>query len=193
MTNTSKDKINIWKEFAKQTNGTFKEGYFWNSDSVEIEYENWKIVFDNYTLWSGKYSTEMTRVIVPITLQDNFRFEIYKEGFIRKIEKFFGAQDIEIGYADFDKAFTIKSNNEFKIKTLLKNSDIRNSISNQKDVNIQISDQKGIWEEKLPKDKFELSYFSDGEILDLNILNDLLELFKLILNEMFEMNVIAVK
>ncbi|SEO77006.1 hypothetical protein SAMN05444671_4072 [Flavobacterium sp. CF108] len=185
--------MNIWKEFANQTNGTFKEGYSWQSDSVEIEYKNWKIVFDNYTLWSGKYSTEMTRVIVPIILQDNFRFEIYKEGFIRKIEKIFGAQDIEIGYADFDKTFTIKSNNEFKIKTLLRNSEIRNLITSQKDVNIQISDQKGIWEEELPENEFELSYFIDGEIRDLNILNELLELFKLILDEMLQINVIALK
>ncbi len=185
--------MNIWNQFANQTSGTFKEGYSWHSDSVEIEHKKWKIVFDNYTLWSGKYSTEMTRVIAPIILQDNFRFEIYREGFIRKIEKIFGAQDIEIGYADFDKIFTIKSNNEFKIKTLLRNSEIRNLITSQKDVNIQISDQKGIWEQKLPENEFELSYFIDGEIRDLNILNELLELFKLILDEMLQINVITAK
>ncbi|MDR6761740.1 hypothetical protein J2Y38_001949 [Flavobacterium sp. 2755] len=185
--------MNIWNQFANQTNGTFKEGYSWQSDSVEIEYKNWKIVFDNYTLWSGKYGAEMTRVIVPIILQNNFRFEIYREGFVRKIEKIFGAQDIEIGYADFDKSFTIKSNNESKIKTLLQNNKIRNFIASQKDVNIQISDQKGIWEGKLPENEFELSYFIDGEIRDINTLNQLLELFILILDEMFQINVIAVK
>ncbi len=187
------NKITFWKEFADRTNGTFKEGYSWHSDSVEIEYQNWKIVFDNYTLWSGKYSAEMTRVIVPIILQNDFRFEIYREGFIRKIEKLFGVQDIEIGYADFDKAFTIKSNNEFKIKTLLRNSEIRRLITNLKEVNIQISDQKGIWEQTLPANEWELSYFFDGEIWDLNTLNELLKLFKLILDEMLQMNAIALK
>jgi hypothetical protein len=42
---TSKNKINIWQEFAKETSGTFKEGYSWRSDSNEIEYKNWKLVF----------------------------------------------------------------------------------------------------------------------------------------------------
>ncbi|WP_343614312.1 hypothetical protein [Flavobacterium sp.] len=179
--------MTIWKKFAEHTTGTFKEGHSSHSDSVEIEYKNWKIVFDNYRLWSGKYSAEMTRIVAPITLKDNFKFEIYKEGFIRKIEKIFGAEDIEIGYDDFDKMFTIKSNNEFKIKTLLRNKEIRDLISSQKDVNIQISDQKGIWEQKLPENEFELSYFIDGEILDLNTLNQLLQLFKLTIDAMLEM------
>lgn len=190
MPETSKNKINIWKKFSDQTNGTFKEGYSWQSDSTEIEYKNWKIVFDNYRLWSGKYSTQMTRVIAPITLKDHFKFEIYNEGFTRKIEKLFGAQDIEIGYPDFDKAFTIKSNNEFKIKTLLRNKELRNRIAIQKEVNIHISDQKGIWEQKLPENEFELSYYIDGEIDNLETLNSLLELFKILLNEMSSLELI---
>jgi hypothetical protein len=180
--------INIWQEFAKETNGTFTEGYSWNSDSTTIEYKQWKIVFDHYTLWSGKYSSKMTRVIAPITLNDNFKFEIYNEKLIRKIEKLFGAQDVEIGYPDFDKAFAIKSNNEHKIKTLLRNKEIRNLIESQKITNIQICSNKGIWEEELPKGEFELSYFTDGEIDDIKILKSLLLLFNLMLDNLFEIN-----
>lgn len=190
MLEPSQNKINIWQEFAKETNGTFKVGYSWISDSNEIEYKNWKIIFDNYTAWSGKYSKEITRVIVPITLKDNFKFEIYNDGFVRKIEKLFGAQDLEIGYPDFDKAFVIKSNNEFKIKTLLRNKEIRNLILLQKEVNIQISDKKGIWEEQLPENEYELSYFIDGEIHNIETLKSLLEMFKLILDELHQMNAI---
>lgn len=186
-----KNQINFWQEFAKQTDGVFKEGYSWRSDSNTIDYKNWKITFDNYTLWSGKYSTQMTRVVVPITFTDKFKFEIYREGFIRKIEKLFGAQDIEIGYPEFDKAFTIKSNNEFKIKTLLRNKEIRNLLESQKEVNIQVSNQKGIWEEELPENEFELSYYMDGEIDDMEILKSILKLFKLILDELKEIKSIV--
>ncbi|MEO8238639.1 MAG: hypothetical protein ABI793_10855 [Flavobacterium sp.] len=188
MFENSKNEINIWKDFANTVNGNFAEGYSWNSDSTTIEYKNRKIIFDNFTLWSGKYCTEMTRIVVPIILKDNFKFEIYREGLVLKIEKIFGGQDVEIGYSDFDKAFTIKSNNEFKIKTLLRNKEIRNLIESQKEVNIQISDQKGIWEEKLPAKQFELSYFIDGEVHDLETLKSLLNLFKIMLDELFQMN-----
>lgn len=184
-------KINIWKEFAKETGGIFKEGYSWISDSTEIKHKNWTVIFDNFTVWSGKYSTETTRIVVPIISIDGFRFEIYREGFIRKIEKLFGAQDIKIGYPDFDKTFIIKSNNEFKIKTLLRNKEIRELIESQKEVNLQISDQKGIWGEKLPKNEYELSYFVDGQIQNIQTLKLLLELLKLILDELNQMNAIS--
>lgn len=190
MSLNSKSKINFWKEFASKIDGIFKEGNSWHSDSVEVKHKKWIITFDNYTLWSGKYSQKMTRVIVPINLKSNFKFEIYSEGFIRKIEKIFGAQDIEIGNLQFDKSFSIKSNNELKVKSLLRNTTIQNLLLEQKDVNIQISDQKGIWEQKLPENEFELSYYLNGKVTDFNILNQLLELFRLVLDELIEINVI---
>ncbi|WP_367755239.1 hypothetical protein [Flavobacterium sp. WC2430] len=187
------NKINVWEEFAKISCGKFIEGVSWYSDRTEIDYKNTKVVFDNYTLWSGKFSTEKTRVIVSFISVDNFKFEIYRNGFVRKIEKLFGAQDIEIGRADFDKDFIIKANNEFKTKKLLQNQKIRNYLENLKEVNIQISDQNGIWEDKLPKGELQLSFFSDEEIKDFQVLNLLLDLFKEMLDELFEMNSINYK
>jgi hypothetical protein len=40
MLDTSKNKINVWQELANETNGTFKEGYSWRSDSNTINYKN---------------------------------------------------------------------------------------------------------------------------------------------------------
>ena len=42
-------KINIWQEFAKETDGIFKVGHSWISDSTEIKHKNWKVIFDNFT------------------------------------------------------------------------------------------------------------------------------------------------
>ena len=104
-----KNQINFWQEFAKQTDGTFKEGYSWRSDSNTIDYKNWKIIFDNYTLWSGKYSTQMTRVVAPITLTDNFKFEIYREGFIRKIEKLLELRILKLVILNLTKPLQLKA------------------------------------------------------------------------------------
>ncbi|MDX6181923.1 hypothetical protein SGQ44_04715 [Flavobacterium sp. Fl-77] len=187
---SQKSENNIWKDFAKETDGIFKEGYSWISDSTEIEYKKWKIIFDNFTIWSGKYSAETTRIITPIILIDNFRFEIYREGFTRKIEKLFGAQDLKIDDNQFDKSFIIKSNNKFKIKKLLQNKELKNQLELQKEVNLQISDQKGIWGEKLPKDQFELSFFLNRKVRDLELLKAILKLFKIILDDLHEMKAI---
>lgn len=181
----------MWKEFTIETGGRFiKREKAWLSDKTEIEYNGWSIFFDNYIITSGKFSHEMTRVIAPFVTVDDFRFEVYRSGFIRKIKKIFGAQDIEIGRPKFDKAFIIKANNEFKMKTLLQNEKIRSLIVAQKEVNIVISDQKGIWENKLPKNELELTFYADGRITDFEILKSLLGLFQELLNNLEEMDAI---
>jgi hypothetical protein len=181
---------NIWKEFAIETDGKFIDREEpWLSDRTELEYNGWKIYFDNYDITSGKYSATMTRVIVPFISVDDFRFEIYRDGFIRKIEKIFGSQDFKIGQENFDKAFIIKTNNEAKIRTLLQNQQLRNQIEAQNKVNIVISDQKGIWENRLLKDELELIFYVDGEIKDFEILKSILNLFKEMLDGLEQLNV----
>ena len=187
----SKEKINVWKEFAKIIDGVFIEGISWHSDRTEVQYQNWKVVFENYTLWSGKYSTETTRIFVSFISLDDFRFEIYRNGFVRKIEKLFGAQNIKIGREEFDRAFIIKANNEFKIKKLLQNQKVRSCLENLKELNIQVCDQYGIWENKLPERELQLSFFTEDEIKDLEVLKLILDLFKEMLNELFKMKSIT--
>ena len=185
------DKENIWKSFAITTDGRFvKREEAWLSDRTEIRYKCWSIFFDYYNITSGKFSHRMTRVIAPIIAVDDFRFELYRNGFVRKIEKIFGAQDVEIGRAEFDKAFVIKTNNEFRIKTLLQNQKIRSLIEAQKDVSIIISDQKGIWEGNLPKGELELAFYADGEIKDFEVFKSLLLLFKQLLDKLEEMDAV---
>jgi hypothetical protein len=184
-------KLNIWEEFANETNGKFIEEFSWHSAKAEIDYNGLKIIFDNYTLWSGKYNTEMTRVMVSFNSFENFELEIYRSGIIRNIEKLFGAQDVKIGRNDFDKKFIIKTNNEHKIRTILQNEKIRKLIEIQKNINIVISNEKGIWEGKLPENKYELCFYDDGEIKDIERLKSILNLFKEFIDELKNLKIIT--
>ncbi len=183
-----KKELNIWKVFSDETNAKFISAKYDQSAKTEIIYDNWKIIFDNYINYIvvGNSSSEKTytRVVVPYESIDNFRFEIYKSGFIRNIEKFFGVQDVELGIPKFDKKFIIKSNNEFKIKNLLQNLEIRNLIESLKDVNIETSNKKGIWEQELPEKQFELSFYVLNEIKNTSELKELLKLLKLLIDQL---------
>ncbi len=131
-----------------------------------------------------------TRVVAKYEATDDFRFEIYKKGFIRLIEKLFGAQDIEIGIPDFDKKFIIKSNNGFKIKRLLQNSEIRSILNSLKEVNFETSNKQGIWGKQLPEKELELSFYTERMIKNTDELKTLLRLFQLILDDLFESKLI---
>ena len=50
--------------------------------------------------------------------RDNFRFAIHREGLLDEVGKFFGMQDIVLGYAEFDKKFIVKTNDEAKVAQL---------------------------------------------------------------------------
>ena len=184
MINIFGSKENIWKSFSEQTGGTIFEGQYGMLDGTIISYKNWKIVFDYYDLYSGKFNERFTRIFVPIVSLDDFRFEIYNNGIIRSIEKIFGAQDIEIGIKEFDKRFILKANNGFKLKKLLLNPRIRQLLEIQKEVNFEISNYKGIWEKETQE--LEVSFFVKGEIKSIETLSSLLDLFKLVLDNLVE-------
>jgi len=182
MINIFGKKENIWKSFSEQTDGFFFKGEYGMLDGTIITYKNWKIIFDYYDLYSGKFNERFTRVFVPIDSLDDFKFEIYNNGIIRSIEKIFGAQDIEIGITEFDKRFILKANNGFKLKKLLQNPQIRQLLEIQKEVNFEISNYKGIWEKET--NDYELSFFIKGEVKSIETLNSLLTLFKLVLDNL---------
>lgn len=183
-----KNELNIFQKLAKETNGEYIPPKYDESAKTEVMYGEWKITLDyfiNYITVGGQnHEKTYSRVIFAYQAVDDFRFEIYNNGFIRSIEKIFGAQDVEIGRADFDKKYIIKSNHPFKIKSFLQNEEIRKEIESLKEVNILVSDQKGIWEEKLPEKEFELSYFASKKIKDIAEFKVLLSLFEKMIDEL---------
>jgi hypothetical protein len=128
----------------------------------------------------------MTRAYASFSSIDNFRFTIRKAGFRDKIESFLGYPDIETGRIDFDETFTVRSNNEFKIKKLLQNQNIRKSIQALSEVNLQIGDQHGFWEEHLPNNELEISCFIDGETEDFEELDKMQTMLKDVIDQLYE-------
>ncbi len=186
--------LNIFQKFANETNGKYLEPKYDEDAKTEVAYGELKILFDYYTNYitvgGQNHEKTYTRVIFAYKAVDNFRFEIYDNGFIRSIEKIFGAEDIEIGKPDFDKKFIVKSTSPIKIRTFLQNEKIRNSIESLKEVNILVSDCKGIWGKKLPEKEFELTYFSSNRIKSTEELKTLLNLFKEMINGFIELKLI---
>ena len=182
----------VLREFAKEMNGQFIERIYWHSAKVNLVHKSWNIIFDNYTehITSGNNNFEQryTRIVAPFITSDNFTFEIYRKTLFSSIAIIFGSQDYEIENKEFDKSFVIKTNNEFKMKSFLNNKLLRAKIQNLDKVNLQISDRKGIWEEKLPENQLELSYFVQGQIDNIEMFTKLHSLFVEMIDQLLEIN-----
>lgn len=72
------------------------------------------------------YST--TTFLCPLHWSSDFRFAVHREHFTDEIGKFFGMQDVEIGYSEFDEKFILKTNNEGKLKEIFADASVRQTL-----------------------------------------------------------------
>lgn len=96
---------------------------------------------------SGFQSTSLTAPI-PIrfsTLSSriqehkDFRFALHDEDFIDKLGKFFGMEDVETGYEEFDKKLIVKTNDVAKVKEVFKNEQTRKLFETVAGFNLHIA------------------------------------------------------
>jgi hypothetical protein len=81
--------------------------------------------------FEGGYESTMLRA--PLHIAQDFRFAVHHQGFIDEIGKFFGMQDVETGYEEFDKEAIIKTNNAEKVKALFTDATVRKVIQSLED------------------------------------------------------------
>lgn len=181
-------KEEIWRQFAAQTGSDYVSGGFWKGDRIEATHDCWTIVLDTYTVSTGKTSTTYTRMRAPYSTADGFHFTIYREGIFSEIGKWFGMQDVTVGYEDFDRDFIIKGNDEEKLRQLFSNQRIRDLIAAQPEIHFSVQDDDGnVWTKMFPAGVDELRFQVVGVIKDLERLKLLYELFAETLDELCRM------
>jgi hypothetical protein len=104
-------KREIWREIAKDFNGTFKIGHT-SSNVLEIlriyiPYKNWEIKLSESDTRPLKFEIDFIPKI-------DYDLTIGLEDTIERIIKRFGKGEIELGYKDFDEHYIIKGKNPGK-------------------------------------------------------------------------------
>lgn len=177
----------IFEQLAHDLNGEFIERNYDQSAKAKIALHKSYILFDNHTEFrtAGHSTVDLsyTRVVAPLKLKKEFIFTIERETILDKIFIFFGAQDVELGIAEFDKEYIIKSNDENMLKLILSKAEILEMIKRLGKVNLSISKYQGIWGDKLPENHFELSFFVENMINELDTFKLVYSLFVEIINQ----------
>jgi len=159
----SKDEI--WQQIAKDIDGEFVDRGFWKTNVL-------------------RYSHTFTRLRVPFLNKDNFYFKIYREGFFSDIGKFFGMQDIEIGDPRFDDNYIIQSNNNNKIRKLLKEPKLKMLFEMVPKIHVSIRKDEGWFGRKYPQGVHVLYFEQTGILKDKETLKLLFRLFTEILDQL---------
>jgi hypothetical protein len=76
--------------------------------------------------FEGGFST--TQLKSAIKMNNDFRFAIHKKNILDDVGKFFGMQDVIIGYKEFDDAFIIKTTDEKRVKEIFADKETRETL-----------------------------------------------------------------
>lgn len=174
----------IWAQLSEEVNGSFVKGSFFKGSRVEVSHEPWTIYLDTFSVSTGKTSVMYTRMRAPFINLHDLYFKIYKQGIFSEMGKFFGMQDIEVGYSDIDEDYIIKGNNETAIKNLLTSSRIRNLIKEQPRFHLEIKESEGLFGPTLKQNERILYFQADRVITDVSLLKSLFDLFGEIMEEL---------
>ena len=86
--------------------------------------------------FEGGYAT--TIISAPFSNSQGFRFIFHEESFFDDLGKFFGMQDVEIGYPEFDDRIIVKTTDEARVRTILSDDTIREVLLTLKDFTFEV-------------------------------------------------------
>jgi hypothetical protein len=178
----SKDEV--WRQLSEEIGAEFVNSGFWNGNKVQVHVKPWTITLDTYTESTGESAVTYTRIRAPYVNPDGFRFTIYRKGILSELGKLLGTQDIEVGDPDFDEPFIIKGTDEFKVRDLFANPEIRQKIQAQPKIRLEVKDSEGWFGPTFPEDVDELHFQVVGVIKDKERLKALFDLFAVVLDQL---------
>jgi hypothetical protein len=82
---------------------------------------------------------EYTRLSAEIQQKNDFRFSIHHEGFVDKMGKLLGMEDVLTGYKEFDEKLIVKTNDAEKVKSIFSDINARNVFQSLADFTLHIT------------------------------------------------------
>ncbi len=167
----------IWSKLAEDIGADYLDG------ELTFKTGEWKIALDTSTFESRSVNIIFTKMSALFLSKDNLNFNLS-----RKRSIFFWEKGILIGDSYFDKKFIIKGNNVNKIKMLFSDKKLRDLISLQPTIRLEILNGKGIFVNYYPEGVDRLYFECRGLTKDEKLLKGLFCIFTLILERLVQID-----
>lgn len=179
----------VWSEFASEIEAEYIKGRVFQADKIISKFENWTVTIDTYSQSSGNSTATYTRFRSPYKELENMDFKIYKSGIFSGIGKALKMQDVLTGDNDFDQKFTVKGNNEGKLKELLELDKIRQMIKAEDKIRVETKRGRSPFSSKLPQDVNQLYFLENGLIKDKERLTNIYTLIVFMLKQLTKIGI----
>jgi hypothetical protein len=181
----------VWDRFSEQIGGRFSEAGWGSGDVVRANVGQWAVTLDAYmasTTAGAEHTGAYTRLRAAYVNADGFQFTIYRARAFSPLGRLLRLQDITVGHPRFDRDFVIKGNDEAKVRQLFADAHMRDLLSAQPTVHLQVKDDEGWFRDDYPDGVDELYFRAPGIIDDIDRLHALYNLFGVTLNHLCHMD-----
>ncbi len=175
----------VWKHLAKELGGDYLSDLDWRDDRIIAHVDDWTVTIDLHQ----EYEPDrlFTRIFAPYLNADGFHFNIYHQGFLENLAKFFSIkdaphfslQDIEVGEPALDDMFVIQASDVVEIKRLLSNPKISHGLKAEPEIRMHAKHL-----DTYPDDVDVLTLEVPHRVDSLSRLENLYELFSEVLHTM---------
>lgn len=124
----------------------------------------------------GSAYTSFTAPVVPV---HDFRFAMHHQGWIDTAGKFFGMEDVEIGYPEFDDALIIKTNDRDRVRRMFTDVNVREIFQSLGSFTLHLESHHAAGQKE--KQPFLVLNIEAG-ITDSSVLRNLYEAFSTVLD-----------
>ncbi len=173
-------KRDFWKEFAKETNGTFNVKHTVAKDLKILEL---KIPYNQYLVEFTESDAHPLKINCKLNVNQKFDFSVSYEDAMEKLLKFFGNQDIQVGDKAFDKKYLIQGEKADLIKKVLMKDRIKTILLSN-----NVFSYNCTWEKK--NETVQLTSLVSRTVNSKSELSELFELFRLTIDEMEKLGII---
>jgi hypothetical protein len=125
----------------------------WDKISAELATEEDILTYDTIISYGGRNielyididlgggfegGSELTQFSALLNVNQNFRFAMHDEDFLDSIGKFFGLEDVKLGYPELDDRLVIKTNTPEKVVSLFADPELRSVFTGLEDFDFGI-------------------------------------------------------
>lgn len=171
------DRPAIWSQLSKEIGARYTDGTWRKAARIQVDHGEWTVTLDTYTIVVNNIPIAFTRYRAPFRVERAFRMHLSRTNFFTPLAKFFGLQDVEIGDAEFDAAFVIKSNDASAVREFFGDAALRAAILREPSLQMSVEDDEGWFGSKFPPHADELRFVISGHEKDPERLKRLFDLF----------------
>ncbi len=146
----------VWDRLAIGIDETALEDQTWSGQQITARVGKWTVTLDTDTATDRDTFMVSTRLRAPFINKDGFRFHISPEGFMGRVGKLLGLQDVQTGDATFDRAFLVRASDEEKVRQFLANPSVRAAMLELGRLSLCVKDDEGWFGTEFPDGVDEL-------------------------------------